>query len=169
MMKRILTMTLALTLAVALLLCGCGKSDDNTDKGGNNSAAAVKLGDVTVTVGETLTAEMKAALGNPTSVEEAPSCHYEGMDTLYRYDGFSIQTYRKDDADCVAVVTVESDAYPTDKGIKVGDGIDAVKKAYSDPAEGTQYYVVYDLTDKVTLTFELQEDKVVTILYEEKA
>lgn len=167
MMKRILTMTLALTLAVALLLCGCGKRDDNTDKGGND--AAVKLGDVTVTVGETLTAEMKAALGNPTSVEEAPSCHYEGMDTLYRYDGFSIQTYRKDDADCVAVVTMESDAYPTDKGIKVGDNLDAVMDAYGEADDPTNYYWVYNLTDKVTLTFELDGDKVATILYEEKA
>ena len=163
-MKRIF----ALTLAVALLLCGCGKSDDNTDKGGNN-AAAVKLGDVTVTVGDTLTAEMKTALGEPISTEEAPSCHYEGMDTVYRYDGFSVQTYRKNDADAVAVITVESAAYPTAKGVKIGDGIDAVEKAYGDPVEGTQYYVVYDLTDKVTLTFELDGDKVATILYEEKA
>lgn len=163
-MKRIF----ALALAVALLLCGCGKSDDNTDKGGNN-AAAVKLGDVTVTVGETLTDEMKTALGEPASTEEAPSCHYEGMDTVYRYDGFSIQTYRKGDADCIAVVTIESASYPTDKGIKVGDDLDAVMDAYGEADEPGNYYWVYDLTDKVTLTFELDGDKVATILYEEKA
>ena len=161
-MKRIF----ALALAVALLLCGCGK-ENKKEEGG--SKAAVKLGDVTVTVGEVLTDEMKTALGEPASTEEAPSCHYEGMDTVYRYDGFSIQTYRKGDADCIAVVTIESAAYPTDKGIKVGDKLDAVMDAYGEADEPGNYYWVYDLTDKVTLTFELDGDKVATILYEEKA
>ena len=155
----------ALALAVALLLCGCGK-ENKKEEGG--SKAAVKLGDTTVTVGETLTAEMKTALGEPVSVEEAPSCHFEGMDTVYRYDGFSIQTYRKEDADAIAVITVESADYPTDKGIKVGDNLDAVMDAYGEADEPTNYYWVYNLTDKVTLTFELDGDKVATILYEEK-
>ncbi|MBR3778971.1 MAG: hypothetical protein IKL13_04550 [Clostridia bacterium] len=155
----------ALALAMALLLCGCGK-ENKKEEGG--SKAAVKLGDTTVTVGETLTAEMKTALGEPVSVEEAPSCHFEGMDTVYRYDGFSIQTYRKEDADAIAVITVESADYPTDKGIKVGDNLDAVMDAYGEADEPTNYYWVYNLTDKVTLTFELDGDKVATILYEEK-
>lgn len=155
----------ALALAVALLLCGCGKENK---KEGGGSKAAVQLGDTTVTVGETLTAEMKTALGEPVSVEEAPSCHFEGMDTVYRYDGFSIQTYRKEDADAIAVITVESADYPTDKGIKVGDNLDAVMDAYGEADEPTNYYWVYNLTDKVTLTFELDGDKVATILYEEK-
>jgi hypothetical protein len=162
-MKRIF----ALTLAVALLLCGCGKNDENTHKGGN--AATVKLGDVTVTAGEAFTAEMKTALGEPVSTEEAPSCHYEGMDTVYVYDGFSIQTYRKGDADQVAVVTIESPAYPTDKGVKIGDDSDAVKKAYGAAVEETPYYVVYTLNDTVSLTFELKNGTVALILYEEKA
>lgn len=161
-MKRIF----ALALVAMLLLCGCGKSDDNTDKGDN--PAAVKLGEATVTVGETLTADMKTALGTPASVEEADSCHYEGKDTIYHYDGFSIYTYRQDNADAVAVITVESADYPTAKGIKVGDTLEAVMTAYGEAAETTNYYVVYDLTDKVTLTFELDGDKVAVILYEEK-
>lgn len=163
-MKRIF----ALTLAVTLLLCGCGKSADNNDKGGDN-AAAVTLGEVTLTVGGTLTADQKTALGEPTSVSEAPSCHYEGMDTVYVYDGFSVQTYRNGDADAIAVITVESDAYPTAKGIKVGDTAEAVAKAYGDPVEETKYYAVYNPTDKVTLTFELDNDTVAVILYEEAA
>ena len=163
-MKRIL----ALALAALLLLSGCGKS--NTTKEGDTTATAtVKLGEVALTVGDTLTADQKTALGEPASVSEAPSCHYEGMDTVYVYDGFSVQTYRYENADAIAVITVESDAYPTDKGIKVGDSLEAVSEAYGDPVEETKYYAVYDLTDKVTLTFELDGDKVATILYEEKA
>lgn len=163
-MKRIL----ALALAVMLLCTACGqkKTNDNTDKGGNT--ATIQLGDATVTVGEALTAEIKTALGVPASVEEAPSCHFEGMDTVYHYDGVSLQTYRKDNADVLCVVTIESADYPTAKGIKVGDSGEAVKNAYGEAAETTNYYVVYDLTDKVTLTFELDDDKVAVILYEEK-
>lgn len=162
-MKRLLAMALAATL----LLGGCGKSNDNNKTGGNAPTAVIKLGEATVTVGEALTAAQKTALGESLSVEEAPSCHYEGMDTVYRYDGFSLQTYRKDNVDVLCVVTVESDAYPTAEGVKVGDGIEAVTDAYGEAAETTNYYVVYDLTDKVTLTFEMDGDKVAVILYEE--
>lgn len=161
-MKRIF----ALAMAAMLLLCGCGK-DNKKEEGG--SKAAVKLGDVTVTVSEALTDEMKTALGEPIGTEEAPSCHYEGMDTVYVYDGFRIQTYRNGDTDAVAVITVESADHPTDKGVKVGDSTEAAKDAYGEAAEETAYYIVYDLTDNVTLTFELSDGKVATILYEEKA
>ena len=164
-MKRILT----LALAALLLLSGCGKSNTTNEGGDNAVTAAVTLGEVTLTVGETFTAQQKTALGAPASVEEAPSCHYEGMDTVYKYNGFSIQTYRKDSADAVAVVSIESAAYPTAKGIKVGDTLEAVRTAYGEAAESTNYYRVYNLTDKVTLTFEFDGDKVAVILYEEKA
>lgn len=162
-MKRIF----ALALAVTLLLCGCGKSTDNNDKGGN--AATVKLGDVSLTVGAAFTAQQKDALGEPVSTEEAPSCHFDGMDTVYTYTGYSLQTYRQDDADILCVITIEDAAYPTDKGIKVGDTATAVTEAYGEAAEQTKYYVVYDLTEEVSLTFQLKDDAVTTILYELKA
>ena len=165
-MKRIF----ALALAIALLLCGCGNSGDNKDKGDDTTATAtVKLGEVTLTVGDALTADQKTALGEPAAVSEAPSCHYEGMDTVYAYDGYSLQTYRKNNADILCVVTIEDAAYPTAKGVKVGDTLEAVRTAYGEPTESTNYYWVYNLTDTVTLTFELDGDTVAIILYEQAA
>lgn len=176
-MKRIL----ALILAAMLLFTGCGaaggdadKKGDNTNNtnngnNGNNTNAKVTVqlgGPASVTMGEALTESQKSRLGPVVEVQEAPSCHYEGMDTVTTYDGFTIQTYRKDDADIVCLVEIRNRMLTTEKGIQIGSDLSAVKTAYGEPKEATEYYVVYDLTDDVTITFELYGQTVSSVLYE---
>lgn len=159
-MKRIMVFM----VVCLLLLSGCGGQEETS-----TNKAAVTLGDVTVTLGEALTQEQLDALGNPVDVQEAPSCHYEGMDTVRQYDGFSLQTYRQGDADILCVAVITGNPYPTDKNVAVGSTAQAVRDAYGTPVEDTEYYLVYDLTADVTLTFELEGDAVSAILYELKA
>lgn len=163
-MKRIFAMMLVLSL----LLCGCGnKPAENTDQIG--TAGVVTLGNVTVQVGGELNATQKTDLGTPIEVYEAPSCHYEGMDTVYTYDGYTLQTYRKGTVDILCMVILESAAYATDKGIRVGDTLDAVIAAYGECTEETKYYVTYVLSPSITLTFSLTDNTVTAIEYAEKA
>ena len=170
-MKRIF----ALALAMTLLLCGCGKGDDTTDKGGhtneggNNPAVGVlvPLGSTaSVELGGPLTAEQKADLGEAVEVQEAPSCHYDGMDTVTTYNGFIIQTFRQDDEDIVCLVEIQDPNLATEKGVRVGDDRDGVTAAYGDPEDGTDYYMTYTYAKGMTLTFELRDGKVSAILYE---
>lgn len=157
MMKR----ALVWIVLAALLLSGCG--------GKTVDGVSVALGNATVTMGSAVAQDQLAALGEPQDVQEAPSCHYEGMDTVRQYDGVSLQTYRQDDADILCVVMISSDAYATDKGVKVGDTAQSVQDAYGAPVEDAEYYVVYDAAADVSLTFELDGDIVTAILYELKA
>jgi hypothetical protein len=88
---------------------------------------------------------------------------------VYTYDGYSLQTYRQEEADILSMIIIESADYATDKGVRVGDTLDTVIAAYGEGAEETQYYVTYTLSPSVTLTFSLTDDGVSAIEYAETA
>ena len=166
-MKRIF----ACVLAAALLLCGCGNSNnDKKDKGGadkgNADKAAIVLNDTTLKVGDELTKEMKKSLGDPDEITESPNCVHDGAVYEYVYDGFTLQVNQQGDKDILLLATITDAAYATADGIQIGDTAESVKEAYGEPDEGNDYYVVYDLSDTVCLTFELEDGKVAVILYE---
>ena len=105
------------------------------------------------------------ALGTPPSgTYEALSCAFEGKDTFYYYDGFTLQTYEKDGKKYIYTITLEDDTVNTAEGIKIGDSFAAVTKAY-----GTDYVAAGNTyaysKDKMTLTFVMNNDKVSTISY----
>lgn len=163
-MKRILALALALTL----LLCGCGGKED---KGGNNThttqpaeTQGINLNGVKLLIGGVLSDEDKANLGQPVSTAEAPSCMYEGMDVIYEYDGFTLQTNQQSEDEIVCIVTITDPAYKTDKGVKIGDTADAVKKAYGAATEGNNYYLVY-AKEGFETTFNLSDGAVEEIVY----
>lgn len=167
MMKRILTMTLALTLAMALLLCGCGGKDAGTTDNNKDKfqTAGIHIGDATLNIGGRLTDEIKTTLGDPVSTSEAPSCLYEGMDTVYEYEGFSVQTSQVGDSEIVVMITVETADHTTAKGIKVGDTAEAAANAYGEAVEETRNYVVYNDDTNTTVTFSLKDGKITAIEY----
>lgn len=72
------------------------------------------------------------SLGSPSSVTQAPSCHFDGMDNIYEYGGFSIYTYRSGGEDYVYDIEISSSSIATDKGIRVGSSADDVLAAYGD-------------------------------------
>lgn len=84
-----------------------------------------------------------SALGNANSVQQAPSCHYSGMDNIYYYSGFTIYTYLKDSQEIIYDIEVTSSSYKTTKGVKVGDSVDTVKQTYGAPAIDTADYIEY--------------------------
>ncbi len=89
-MKKIL----ALLLVVMLLLCGCsGKPADKSDFELAESCIDKPI------------AELYELIGEPESLDYAPSCMGEGGEdgNLY-YDGFIVYTYRQGDTETVYFV-----------------------------------------------------------------
>lgn len=164
-MKRIF----ALALAATLLLCGCGGNNDGGVTPPPTPTNGIVIHDTTLFIGGNLSADKQASLGEPISTSEAPSCLYEGMDTVREYDGFTLQTYRVGETDVIVMVTIETAAFVTDKGIKVGDTAEAVSTAYGAAAEETKNYVVYNDTPTTTLTFSLKNGVVTAIEYAQAA
>lgn len=104
-------------------------------------------------------------MGIPTGgTYEALSCVFEGKETFYYYDGFTVQTYEKNGKKYIYAITIEDDTVKTDEGIKIGDGITEVTDTYgtSYTAEGNTY--IYT-KDNMTLTFVMENSKVSGISY----
>ena len=115
-MKRILIAMAATALALtsAFALAGCGSSESSKAESNSTveskvedvskadaapSAAAVSADDVNFTVnGATveLNSELETAvagLGDPIEITSQLSCHGEGEDKTYTYDGFIVNSY----------------------------------------------------------------------------
>lgn len=191
-MKKVLAMTMA---AALLLLAGCGDSERvisgevvNVTTGSQvqevageqeglqpssqqEQTTAVK-GYVFVTGGVTVEmdgdmAPVLAALGEPASYFEAASCAFEGLDKIYTYNGFEIDTYPAQDTDLVSAVILKDDSVTTAEGICIGDSLEKLLAAYG---EGNREngMLVYE-KDDMKLCFILQDDSVISIEYRSTA
>ena len=192
MRKKILAVLITASL---LTLAGCGdsekvidgdvtnvttgsRSEESTGEKENSQApeqqteAAVFKGYVFAASGVTVEvdadmAPILQALGEPASYFEAASCAFEGLDKIYTYNGFEIDTYPAQDKDLVSAVVLKDDSVTTAEGICIGDSLEKLIEAYG---EGTQEngMVVYT-KDGMKLCFILQDDSIISIEYRSTA
>jgi len=73
-----------------------------------------------------------STLGGDYILSTAPSCVFEGEDKEFAFDGFYVFTNPDGDRDIWYSFYIETDAFPTARGIKVGDSLDDVFSAYGD-------------------------------------
>lgn len=78
-MKKGVLLLAVLLLATALSACG-GKKEEGI-------AAHIEINGVELVLNAEFTAEKAEALGKTDQVIEAPSCHYDGSDSIYYYPG----------------------------------------------------------------------------------
>lgn len=191
-MKKVMVMLLAISMFV-MTMTGCGsqekviggevsnatsndnQSDDadnaqndmSSDASADNSAANAK-GYVFVYQGvmvavDSDVAEAVTALGEPLSYFEAASCAFNGLDKMYTYSGFEIETYPTDNKDFVSNIRLKDDSVSTVEGLCIGDSFEKVQQTYG---EGTEEngMVVYE-KDGMKLCFIIKEDAVASIEY----
>lgn len=192
MCKRILAAFMALSL---LALAGCGDSERVIDgevanvttgsraeesAGQQESAqvpeqqaetAAAKgyvfvAGGVTVEVDADM-APILQALGEPSSYFEAASCAFEGLDKIYTYSSFEIDTYPAKDRDLVSAVVLKDDSVTTAEGICIGDSLEKLQETYGDGIQESGM-LVYE-KDGMRLCFILQNDSIISIEYRSTA
>lgn len=107
------------------------------------------------------------ALGEPASYFEAASCAFEGLDKIYTYSGFEIDTYPAQDQDLVSAVILKDDSVTTAEGICIGDSLEKLQEVYGEAAEENGM-LVYE-KDGMKLCFILQDDSIVSIEYRSAA
>lgn len=169
-----------LMMAGMLLVTGCGDNekviDGNVQNQGSSNVQADNQGSQTaqakgyvfVSGGVTIGVDVDAApiiekLGEPDSYYEAASCAFEGLDKMYTYKGFEIDTYPNGDADYVSAVIFKDDSIKTPEGVGLGDTAEAVEKAYGNntATNGTLEYA----KDGMKLCFIVKDDEVVSVEY----
>lgn len=116
----------------------------------NAAAGQVALRDLVVGVGQPLSASDLETLGQPLDEMEAPSCHFDGMDTLYFYEDCSLYTYADGDNSVVYLIELVTDQYATPEGATVGMTRDEVIATMGDDYEETGVLLTYTQGDFAT-------------------
>lgn len=171
-MKKFLMIALAAMLVLSL--CACGGDPQTTDP-------AETTGDVTPStkpVGYTFTYNgyqfgvdmavdgVLAKLGTPNDQYTSASCAFGGADTVYYYSSIQISANDEQGYNRIYSIYLEDDLVSTEKGICIGNTAEQVKTAYGEPdAISTENCLIY-AKDGMKLKFNLNGDKVSSILYE---
>ena len=177
-MKKLICIVLALCLVLALAACGSkDKVVNNNQQPSNNSDApaaenndkqdAPAPQDTPAEGGFVFTyngtnismnapaADILAALGEPKSMTEEPSCAFDGMDKTYYYGSFYLATYPMTDGDYVYSVWMVDDSISTTEGIYIGAPEADVEKAYgAENYNGSNAYIITKGDSKLTVLIE---------------
>lgn len=143
--------------------------------GGADGATEIKLEDENggwaFQTGEAvITPDMDAAsivdlLGEPKSYFEAASCAFEGLDKIYTYTSFEIETYPQGEVDRIKSIVLKDDTVSTAEGISIGDGGEKVREIYGTPTEEDTGKLVYQ-KDQMKLVFVVNNGAVASIEYD---
>ena len=167
-MRKMKGIFAAAVMVMGLSLAACESSDGGSSSSGSSSsgsAASSSSEGFSFTSGSTkieMNADASAIvdeLGDPDDYFESESCAFEGLDKVYTYPGFHLNTYPVDDKDYVLSVDFMDDTVETDEGISIGSTKDEVTEAYGEPAEETSSSLVYEKGD-TEMTIGLDGDSV---------
>lgn len=119
---------------LCILLCGvcvmglfaCGPVAEEKEEG----YAFVHQGTKIAIDGEA--AEVLSALGEWIDYAESASCAFEGLDKVYTYSSFEIQTYPMSGKDYIYMVNLLDDTVSTEEGIRIGSTRAQVLSAYGE-------------------------------------
>ena len=152
-------------IALVLLLCFCFCACEEKMPDPNSDAKAYTF--VHKGIGIAIDAEatpILASLGAYLDYAESPSCAFEGMDKVYTYSGFEIETYCLSGVDYIASVQLTDDSVTTEKGIAVRSTKDAVLAAYGTPTSENAGALIYS-AGGMRLQFLLRDGVVTNIQY----
>lgn len=185
-MKKLLSGIIGVMACISLCACQGGSDSKVIDGDVNNTTVTTKAADVstaeeTTTVsteasgyqfnfnGTDVTIDAKAAdivasLGEPSNYYEAPSCAFEGLDKIYTYTSFELDTYPTDDVDYVSGVILKDDTVSTKEGICIGQSKDDMINTYGSDYSEEDGMCVYH-KDNMKLCFIIDGDSIVSIKY----
>ncbi|MBP5250420.1 MAG: hypothetical protein J6Z46_10510 [Lachnospiraceae bacterium] len=96
---------------------------------------------------------------------EAPSCAFNGLDKIYTYTSFEIDTYPVGDADYISAIVFKDDTVETAEGACIGMKKEKIVEKYGAPAEESGTLSIYE-KDCMQLRFIFDEEGyVISIQY----
>lgn len=107
-------------------------------------------------------------LGESDFYFEAPSCAFEGIDKLYTYRSFELDTYPMNDKDYVSAIVFKDDMITTAEGVGIGDTEEKLTQTYGGGWTEENGMRVYE-KDKMKLCFILEEERIISVEYHSTA
>lgn len=155
------------------IVSGTGQPGETAAQGQDqkeeNSAEAIEKGYVFEYDGTVAAVDMDAAnvmerLGDPVSYFEAASCAFEGLDKMYTYSSFEIDTYPVGDKDYISAIILKDDSISTPEGIYIGDSPEKLKQTYGGEYTETDGTIIYE-KDGMELYFIIKNGEIASIEY----
>lgn len=177
-MKRTIMILLAVLLAVNTLTA-CGQKDpmptqDNSDatkpsdiqpnptQNCTNAAEYYFMaGAVKLVPGEKFDA---AALPEPNTTFEVPSCAFEGTDKVYNYETFEVTAFNDGKNELIYSVYLIEPTVKTPEGLAIGDDAAEIQKLYGEPKQINGNEWVYT-NGKVDICIIVNNETVISIEY----
>lgn len=103
-------------------------------------------------------------LGEPDAYFEASSCAFEGIDKIYTYGSFELDTYPTKDKDYVSTIILKDDIITTTEGIGIGESVDKMEDVYGSDWVDEDGMAVYE-KDGMKLCFIMEGDSIISIEY----
>lgn len=104
------------------------------------------------------------ALGEPESYFEAPSCAFQGIDKIYTYEHFEINTYQEGNKDKISMILFKDDLASTSEGVYIGMTKDDMESAYGTGYENINESYIYK-KDNMKLVFIISDGAISSIEY----
>lgn len=104
-------------------------------------------------------------LGEANAYFEAASCAFNGLDKMYTYSSFELDTYPADDGDHVSMVLFKDDSIATTEGVSIGDSAEKIAEIYGEDSEKENGMIVYQ-KDGMKLCFIVEDGSVASIEYQ---
>lgn len=109
--------------------------------------------------------ELATQLGESKSIFEAPSCAGEGIDYIYNYASYEIETYpAANGKNLIGFITLKDDTVATPEGIDLSMTKDDVIRVYGDNYEEDGSQIVYE-SNGTKLKFIFEGDSIISIEY----
>jgi hypothetical protein len=102
--------------------------------------------------------------GNPTDQYSAPSCAFDGDDTVYDFGSYQITTYMSNGKEIFTGVYLLDDRYSTSEGVKIGSTLSEMLSAYGDDYKVSFGAYTYSL-GQTELSFVVIDDVITSIAY----
>ena len=148
-------------LCGTLVLASCTPTEPSDDR---KNYVFVK-GDVTVRISDDAESVLDA-LGTPRQYSESPSCLFDGLDKVYVYGGFRIQTYPDGTIERIYSVELLDDSVATPEGIAIGSARADVIEVYGSEMRETASALIYtDAANGIELMFSIRDGRVTNIQY----
>ena len=163
--KVIVFITVLIIVAVAIGLVIFISNNNTTTSDEQTSTTqemyAFKENETEIKIGDNL---LNLELPETSNVYEAESCAFDGTEKTYTYENYEITTCVKENSEDILSIYLTSDQVSTKEGIKIGDSVDAMKQAYGEDFELTDFSYVYKKGNS-TLTFITDNDIITSIEY----
>lgn len=108
-----------------------------------------------------------ASLGEADSYFEAKSCAFDGLDKMYTYGHFEIDTYPSEAGDMVSAVYLTDDLTGTPEGLYIGSSLEDMESIYGTDYEVNGNEYIYKAGD-MSLKIQVIHSKVSYITYASK-